>query len=250
MLAALKPALAFVASGPSAALPAPAAAPAAPQPGHAEWSGTRNHRAFAVGVLGAHLLLAWGLMQMAGVRHAVAQVAPVVVRIITPGEPPKPVPPPPQPPKLAPPTPMLIDAPLIAINAAPAPSPLVAVVPPPPPAPTTVQATPAPPAPVLPPAPPALKQIPAGAVRYLSEPRMTVPVVSRRLGESGIVHVRVVVDVHGLPREITLKKSSGFARLDQQALQDMRSARFVPQTENGQPIEWEVIAPMSYEIDR
>jgi len=38
--------------------------------------------------------------------------------------------------------------------------------------------------------------------------------------------------------------------LDEQALQDMRSARFVPQTENGQPIEWEVIAPMSYEIDR
>ena len=36
----------------------------------------------------------------------------------------------------------------------------------------------------------------------------------------------------------------------EQALQDMRSARFVPQTENGQPIEWEVIAPMSYEIDR
>ena len=32
--------------------------------------------------------------------------------------------------------------------------------------------------------------------------------------------------------------------------QDIRSARFVPQTENGQAIEWEVIAPMSYEVDR
>mmetsp|Transcript_55624 Transcript_55624/g.136302 ORF Transcript_55624/g.136302 Transcript_55624/m.136302 type:complete len:80 (-) Transcript_55624:135-374(-) len=79
---------------------------------------------------------------------------------------------------------------------------------------------------------------------------MSVPLMSRRLKESGVVHLRVVVDAQGQPREITLAKSSGFARLDEQALQDMRSARFVPQTENGQPIEWEVIAPMSYEIDR
>ena len=39
-------------------------------------------------------------------------------------------------------------------------------------------------------------------------------------------------------------------RLDEQALLDMRSARFAPYTENGQPVEWEVIAPMSYEVDR
>lgn len=79
---------------------------------------------------------------------------------------------------------------------------------------------------------------------------MTVPLMSKRLRESGIVHLRVVVDARGLPREITLAKSSGFARLDEQALQDMRGARFVPQTENGQPVEWEVITPLSYELDR
>ena len=79
---------------------------------------------------------------------------------------------------------------------------------------------------------------------------MTVPLMSKRLRESGVVQLRVVVDVNGQPREIALAKSSGFARLDEQALQDMRSARFAPQTENGQPVEWEVIAPMSYEVDR
>ena len=64
------------------------------------------------------------------------------------------------------------------------------------------------------------------------------------------VIIKDQVDVNGMPKDITLAKSSGFARLDEQALQDMRSARFAPQTENGQPIEWEVIAPMSYEVDR
>jgi protein TonB len=103
---------------------------------------------------------------------------------------------------------------------------------------------------VPPPAPPSIKRIPASAVRYVREPRMTVPLMSKRLRESGVVHLRVVVDVNGMPKDITLAKSSGFARLDEQALQDMSSARFAPQTENGQPIEWEVIAPMSYEVDR
>ena len=71
-----------------------------------------------------------------------------------------------------------------------------------------------------------------------------------RLREQGTVVLRLVVDAQGLPQQVSLHRSSGFARLDEQALQDMRSARFAPQTENGQPIEWEVIAPMSYEVDR
>jgi protein TonB len=208
---------------------------------------------FAAGVVAAHVLLLWGLMQMSSVRHAVAQVAPVVVRLIAPSEPPRPAPPPPLAvPRLTPPTPVLVEAPLIAVATPPAPSLVVAVQPPPPPqpAPVAVQATPLAVAPVLPAAPAAIKQIPAGSVRYLREPRMTVPVMSKRLRESGVVQLRVLVDVRGQPREITLAKSSGFARLDEQALLDMRSARFVPQTENGQAIEWEVIAPMSYEVER
>ncbi len=205
----------------------------------------------ALGVVALHVLGLWGLTQMHDVQRSVARVAPVVVRLIAPTEPPKPLPPPPVAmPALQAPAPTLIDPPLIAIAAAPAPAPVVAALPPPPPTATTVQTAPTPVVPVPPPPAPAIKQIPASAVRYLREPRMTVPLMSKRLRESGVVQLRVVVDVRGLPREITLAKSSGFARLDEQALQDMRSARFVPQTENGQPVEWEVIAPMSYEVDR
>lgn len=96
---------------------------------------------------------------------------------------------------------------------------------------------------------PALKQVAPGAVRYRVEPRMTVPLMSRRLHESGVVVLRIAVDARGLLKSAAVHKSSGFERLDQQALMEIRSARFVPQTENGLPIEWETLAPMSYELD-
>jgi protein TonB len=94
------------------------------------------------------------------------------------------------------------------------------------------------------------RQVAASAVRYLVEPQMTVPRLSRRLGESGVVHLRIVVDARGHLKEASLKKSAGFARLDQQALQDIRSARFAPYLENGQAVEWETVALLAYELDR
>jgi len=204
-----------------------------------------------IGIVGLHLLGLWGLSQVQSVRNKITRVAPVVVRLVAPAEPPKPLPPPPVAmPQFQAPALTMVEPPLIAIAAAPAPAPVFAALPPPPPAVVPVQQSAPTPVAVTPPPAPQIKQIPASAVRYLKEPRMTVPLMSKRLHESGVVHLRVVVDVRGQPREITLAKSSGFARLDEQALLDMRSARFVPYTENGQAVEWEVIAPMSYEVDR
>jgi len=73
---------------------------------------------------------------------------------------------------------------------------------------------------------------------------------SRRLGESGVVHLRIVVDAQGQLKEVSLKKSAGFARLDQQALHDIRTARFAPYLENGRAIEWETTALLSYESEK
>ncbi len=243
----MTPTLTFVAPS-----PAPATLPPAPaQPMRRYVDGNPGRRLFAAGVVAGHLLLFWGLAHLQTLRQAVAHQSPIVVRLVAPAEAPKPPPPAPvaMPHLDAPPAPH-IELPVIAIAAAPAPALVQAAPPPVPPAPpaTVVQAAPV--AVAAPPPPPAIKQVPASAVRYLREPRMTVPLMSKRLRESGVVQLRVVVDVRGLPREITLAKSSGFARLDEQALQDMRSARFVPQTENGQAVEWEVIAPMSYEVGR
>lgn len=208
-------------------------------------------RRLAVGVLVLHALFVWALMQQEFVQQVVQKAKPIVVSLIANPEPPKPqvVSAQPQLPLL--PIPALhVPMPEVQIQA-PAITPQVTVAPPPP-APPQPQVTSAMvvAAPVQPPAPPAIRTLPPSAVRYLAEPRLVVPTLSRRLGEQGVVYLRVIVDVNGRPREISLKKSSGFARLDQQALLDMRSARFVPQTENGQAIEWEVVAPLSYELDR
>jgi protein TonB len=54
-------------------------------------------------------------------------------------------------------------------------------------------------------------------VQYLKLPPVEVPRASRRAGESGTVWLRVVVDVRGLPAQIHVQRSSGFARLDEQA---------------------------------
>ncbi len=252
----MKPALAFVASSPLAAPASPVAA-ARLQPQQADARATlagppRSRRLLLVGIAALHLLGLWGLIHLQDVKRAVARATPVVVRLVAPAEPPRPQPPAPVAlPDMKAPALTLVEPPLVAVATAPAPSPVVAALPPPPPPTVAVQPTPAPPVQVTaPPAPPAIKRIPASAVRWLKEPRMTMPLMSKRLREAGVVQVRVVVDVNGLPREVSLARSSGFARLDEQALQDIRTARFVPQTENGQPIEWEVIAPMSYELDR
>ena len=48
----------------------------------------------------------------------------------------------------------------------------------------------------------------------------------------------------------TVAKSSGFERLDAQALKDIRTARFSPLVENGRAVEWECLAPLAYELTR
>jgi protein TonB len=62
---------------------------------------------------------------------------------------------------------------------------------------------------------------------------LTYPRVSRELGEQGSVLLRVLVDERGRPTDIQVVKSSGYPRLDQQAVQAMRAARFKPHVEDG-----------------
>ncbi|MCK7497523.1 MAG: energy transducer TonB [Comamonadaceae bacterium] len=91
--------------------------------------------------------------------------------------------------------------------------------------------------------------VPPSALRYLVEPPVAVPLASRRLRETGTVVLRVVVDVRGNPRSVTLRRSSGFPRLDEQALGAMRQARFAPCTDEGRPVECESDAPIVYELE-
>lgn len=210
-----------------------------------------------IAIVAAHAALAWLLLQGDTVQRAVQQVSPLMVALLhTPAPQPQPEPALPAPPAQRLPMPALLPPPEVRVADAPpapvtppVPAPVVAVAAPASPAPQAVAA--AEPAPLRavvapPPAPPVL---PASAIRYRVQPPVEVPLASRRLRESGTVLLRVLVDAQGLPKQITLHKSSGFTRLDEQALAAMRQARFQAVNDNGNAIEWVVIAPLQYDID-
>lgn len=202
----------------------------------------------------AHIAGVWLLLQVPAVREAARQVVPTMVDLVAPPPLPEPAPPPPPPPSRSPPPRRLPAPPPILAAPTTAPAPAAAFTAPEPPAhtapaPVTVAVAPAPPAPPSLPPPPARRVVPPTAVQYLKLPPVEVPRLSRRAGESGTVWLRVVVDVRGLPAQIQVQRSSGFARLDEQALWAMRQARFRPQTDDGTPIELEVTAPIEYLVD-
>lgn len=218
------------------------------------------------GIAAVHGLVAWGLLHADVISVVLLQASPLMVALLNdaplapPVAPALPLPvarsrptlaPALPPPEItvasAPPAPPA--APIAAPIAAPAAAVAVAVVPVVSPSATVVepppQRTPAPPV-ALPSAP---RQLPASAIRYRVPPAVEVPMASRRLGESGTVLLRVQVDAQGLPRQISLHRSSGHARLDEQALVAMRTARFQPVAEDSAAVEWLVIAPLQYDVD-
>jgi protein TonB len=71
----------------------------------------------------------------------------------------------------------------------------------------------------------------------------TYPPMSRRLGEEGTVRVKVLVDERGRARDVQIAQSSGFARLDQAAMDAVRRWKFVAATDGANPITvWTQVA--------
>jgi len=68
------------------------------------------------------------------------------------------------------------------------------------------------------------------------------PAMSRRLGEQGVVVLRVFITPEGRAADVQLVKSSGSARLDRSAMESIREWRFVPARQSGRPVgawyEW------------
>ncbi len=101
--------------------------------------------------------------------------------------------------------------------------------------------------PALPPAP---RNLPASAVQYLEPPVPEYPRASRRLGESGRVTVRVLIDEAGVPRTVQLARSSGHSRLDEAALQAVQKARFKPYVDNGLPTAGWALIPLVFDLEQ
>lgn len=175
-----------------------------------------------------HIAVIYALVTGLAYRAVEIIRAPVETEIIAPPKPEKPPEPPPPPLQLAPPPPAFVPPPEIQIEKPP----------PPPPQSTAITAvTPVKPIEPPPPAAPAaepVRVLPRIDARHSQEPEY--PPTSRRLGEQGSLVLQVLVDVDGKVIDQKLLQSSGYDRLDQAALQGIKSNyRFLPGTVDGKP---------------
>jgi len=84
---------------------------------------------------------------------------------------------------------------------------------------------------------------------YLDNPAPDYPPASRELGEQGRVLVRAMVTADGRVGQVLLRKSSGFNRLDQAALDSVRHWRFVPARRGSQTVSAWVVVPVAFSIE-
>ena len=178
------------------------------------------------------------------VRTPVAQLPlPPEHKLVEPIEPPPPVtppeePPPPQPAAEVPTAPPPME-----------PSPNAITAPPPPTA--VAQAPPAPPAAPTRTAPAQEPEVDSGPLftaAYLHNPKPEYPALSRRMGEQGLVLLRVFVGASGEARTVELKQPCGHRRLDEAALDAVRRWKFVPAKRGEQTVDAWVVVPIRFSL--
>jgi protein TonB len=106
--------------------------------------------------------------------------------------------------------------------------------------------------PIAAPTPPALApqvELPSSNAEYLNNPRPAYPPLSKRLGEQGKVIVRVFIDTTGMATQAEIRRSSGYERLDQTALQTVMRWRYVPGKRNGVPEAMWFNIPIDFVLD-
>jgi protein TonB len=202
-------------------------------------------------VLLLHALALWALQTGLLQRVLVlAEEIVVPVEFITPEAPPLVKPPPPLPkpfPSIKPPVAAPIPSP--APPVAPAPLPLaIADATPSANAPAGVTHAPVAPAPAAPspPAPAVKVELPSSNADYLHNPKPLYPKLSERRNEQGTVILQVLVGVDGRAREVSVKSSSGYDRLDQAAREAVLGWTFVPGKRNGGVVEMAVDVPIRF----
>lgn len=84
----------------------------------------------------------------------------------------------------------------------------------------------------------------------LNNPAPIYPPMSRRLREQGTVFLELLIQPDGTVSEITVRTSSGFARLDASALAAVKKWRYVPAKRAGVPIPFRYIQPIEFSLNR
>ncbi len=116
-------------------------------------------------------------------------------------------------------------------------------------APSTLAAPPTPPATAATPPVETVTE-PRFDAAYLNNPGPAYPNMSRRLRAIGTVQLRVRVSAAGLPIEVLMAKSSGYARLDESAFAAVQKWKFQPATRSGNPVEAWVLVPIEFSLTR
>jgi protein TonB len=84
---------------------------------------------------------------------------------------------------------------------------------------------------------------PAQDLKTANRVEPVYPAASRRAGEEGTVRLKVLVDENGRPRDVNVVKASGFARLDEAAIDAVRKWRFVAASDGTKKImAWTQVA--------
>ena len=189
---------------------------------------TRRGLVLAI-IIGLHVGMFWLLNS--GLSHQIIDVVlgPMETKMIE-EAPKQDEPPPPPPPKIETP-PSFVPPPEIDIAIAPDAPPTTAIQ-----QTTTERPTTPPPIATPPPQPTARTAPRSDSRRPLTQPEY--PPSSRRAGEAGTVILEVLVLENGRVGDARVKQSSGFPRLDEAAVREVkRSWRLVPGTENGKPVQ-------------
>ena len=98
-------------------------------------------------------------------------------------------------------------------------------------------------------APAAAVVLPSTSADYLNNPAPPYPRVSKRMGEQGTVLIRVFINTEGRAEKAEVRTSSGYARLDDTALNTVQAWRFVPGQRNGLPEAMWFNVPIRFVLD-
>lgn len=88
---------------------------------------------------------------------------------------------------------------------------------------------------------------PTFETNYATNP-ITYPPQARRAGEQGRVLLHVLVDTNGLPAKIEIKQSSGYAQLDNAAIEAVKHWKFTPARQGPLPVEAWATVPISFSL--
>ncbi len=91
--------------------------------------------------------------------------------------------------------------------------------------------------------------LPSSEAQGLNNPKPAYPKLSRRLNEQGQVVIRVYVGVDGNAQQGDIKTSSGYDRLDQEALRVVLRWRFVPGQRLGVPEAMWFNVPVNFVLE-